>query len=152
MRKLILLILTALCFASAFGEQLEGYKKYEVKILSKLVLDVTKKPKPKVYYIGLDGEDIKILKKSKDLSIVNDIKKADFVFVKNLSKDLKVKKPVFSLDFKSLKYCSSCFGVFSWRNGRPMLIIFEEAIKSMGIKLPEEYDYFIDSKKYLVSG
>ncbi|WP_457622455.1 hypothetical protein [Persephonella sp.] len=152
MKKVICIIIAFLYVQVSQAQQLEIYKMYEIKILSKLVTDVTKRKNPKVYFIGLDREEIRAFKNYTHLKITLSANDADFIFVKNLSSPLKINKPVFSLDFKSLKYCKNCFGVFSWRNGRPMLIIFREVINALKINLPEEYDYFIDSKKYILSG
>ncbi len=152
MKRFIFIILALIYVHTSYGEQIEVYKLYEIKILSKLVTDVTKIKNPKVYFIGLDREEIKAFKKYTPIKTTYSVEDADFIFVKNLSRPLKINKPVFSLDFKSLKYCKNCFGVFSWRNGRPMLIIFKEVINSLKIHLPKEYDYFIDSKKYILSG
>ena len=152
MKKVLFIFLALIYVNTSLAEHLEVYKMYEIKILSKLVKDVTRIKNPKVYFIGLDREEIKVFKKYTNIKVTLSIKDADFVFVKNLRRPLKINKPVFSLDFKSLKYCKNCCGVFSWRNGRPMLIIFKEVINSLKIHLPEDYDYFIDSKKYILSG
>ena len=151
MRKVLTLLTVFVYVFLCYGSPVEEYRKYEIRILTKLVKDVTKKNSPTVYFIGTDIKDIKLFKELSPLKVVKEIKNADFIFVKNLKKKIKLNKPTFALDFDSLKYCPDCFGIFSWRNGRPMLIIFKEIIHGSQITLPEEYKYFIDSRKYVLN-
>jgi hypothetical protein len=85
-----------------------------------------------------------------NLRIVSNISEADFVFIKNKNKKYKAVKPTLALDFTSVRNCELCIGVFSWRNGRPILILFKENLQRFRIKLPKEYRYFIESKKYVI--
>jgi len=150
LRKIISLIMVV--FLCVFNDQViakrEKYLKYEIEIIEKLIKDTTKKEKPYVYIFCPKNNLKKHFKHlSSSLRITEIIDKADFIVVKNLAVLLDEKKPALALDFHSLKYCPYCIGIFSWRNGRPMLIIFKEEIARFNIELPPEYNYFIDSRK-----
>ena len=151
MKKFLVVLLALLYGHIALGGGIEDIKKYEVQVLSKLVQDIVKEKHPRVYFIGVKPSEIKAFRRYTNIVVVNDPKEADFVFVRNLEKPLNIKKPAFALDTKSIKYCRYCIGVFTWKNGRPMLVIFKEAVSSMNIHLPKDYEYFMDSKKYVLS-
>ena len=149
MSRIISFILIA--FLYVFDDQViaqrEEYLKYEIKILEKLIRDTTRKERPSVYIFCPKNTLKKHFNRFSSLRISESTNKADFIIVKNLTVPLNEKKPALALDFRSLKYCPYCIGIFSWKNGRPMLIIFKEVITEFNIKLPSEYNYFIDSRK-----
>ncbi|WP_457638551.1 hypothetical protein [Persephonella sp.] len=150
MKKLVLVITAFLYAFNLSWAEIDRATRYEIRILEKLVIDITGKRHPSVYFDGISRNKIRIIKKYSKLKEAKDGKDADFVFVKNKKKPFNVDKPTLALDFGSLKYCRYCIGVFSWKNGRPMLILFKENLKRFGIHLPEEYRYFIESKSYTV--
>jgi len=149
LKKFIAVILALLYVSFSFAE-VDRSTRYEIKILEKLVVDVTKKRHPYVYFDGLSRKKVRLIKRFSTLRETKNIKDADFVFVKNKKKPFKAIKPTLALDFASLKYCRYCIGVFSWKNGRPILILFKENLERFHIVLPEEYKYFIESKSLMI--
>jgi len=152
LKKLIVFIgaLIYVYVSLAYGIDIDRSTRYEIKILEKLVIDITKKKHPAVYFEGLSRKKIRLIKKFSSLHEADNIEDADFVFVKDKKKPFNTEKPTLALDFVSLKYCKYCIGVFSWKNGRPILILFKENLEKFGIVLPEEYKYFIESKSLLL--
>ncbi len=141
-----LLILT---LTHSYANHSELAEEYEISIIEKLIIDSISKRNPYVYIYSEDKEKKekfknKLKKFSKSLKTTSSLYKADFIIVLVLSKKKDFKKPALALDFKSLKYCLSCIGVFSWKNGRPNLILFKEKLDMLRIKLPQEYSYFIE--------
>ncbi len=130
----------------AVGMEVDKSVIYEIKILDKLVRDITKKKHPSVYFLGVEGKKVSLILKLSALKQATNIEKADFIFLKNRNKKFYAYKPTLALDFGSLKHCRYCVGVFSWKNGRPILILFQENLNKFRIVLPKEYDYFIESR------
>ncbi|WP_457625591.1 hypothetical protein [Persephonella sp.] len=150
MRKVIVIITAFIYFFESFAQEIDRSIRYEIKILERLVMDITGKTHPSVYTDGLTSRKIYLLQMYSNLRIVSNISEADFVFIKNKNEKYKAVKPTLALDFTSVRNCELCIGVFSWRNGRPILILFKENLQRFRIKLPKEYRYFIESKKYVI--
>ncbi|SNZ07823.1 hypothetical protein SAMN06265182_1038 [Persephonella hydrogeniphila] len=150
MKRLIVIIAAFVYFLESFAQEIDRSIKYEIKILERLVIDVTKKRHPSVYTDGLDNRKVYLLQMYSNLRIAPNITEADFVFIKNKKEKYNAIKPTLALDFTSIRNCDLCIGVFSWRNGRPILILFKENLQKYNIKLPKEYRYFIESKKYII--
>ncbi|MBK3332106.1 hypothetical protein GWK41_03370 [Persephonella atlantica] len=146
MRRLIILLAVFVYAVKGLSQEVDKSVLYEIKILEKLVIDVTKKRYPSVYFYGVKKEKIFLINRYSTLRQVYSIEDADFVFLKNRKNPFKADKPTLALDFRSLKNCGFCIGVFSWKNGRPILILFQENLEKFRIVLPEEYRYFIESK------
>ncbi len=123
-------------------------KEYEVKIIEKLLLDATKSRRVHVYILAPQKEQRELTEEiilhSRKLIIVRSPKKADFILVKDLKKEIKLPKPALALDFESIENCPMCIGVFAWKNGRPMLLLYRKRLNMFNIKLPKDYDYFIE--------
>ncbi|MDQ7056548.1 MAG: hypothetical protein Q9M89_08920 [Persephonella sp.] len=146
MRKIVVFLAVFVYVLKGFPQEIDKSVLYEIKILEKLVIDVTKKRYPSVYFYGVKRERIFLINRYSTLRQAYSIDDADFVFLKNRKNPFKAEKPTLALDFRSLKNCSLCIGVFSWKNGRPILILFQENLNKFRIVLPEEYRYFIESK------
>ena len=137
---------------SVIGTVLAGdrAKIYEVRIIEKLIWDATKKSMPKVYIVAPDKEAETLRKDliryARKIKVVVSIDKADFILVKNVKKPIKINKPALALDFSSLEYCPVCIGVFAWKNGRPMLLLYRDKLLFFKIELPDDYKYFIEDK------
>lgn len=120
----------------------------KTKALAKFVSDITGKSNPKLCVVGSSENDLNLFNNAKKANR-SELNSADIVFVKNLQTNVNVGKITFALDCKSLKYCPNCLGVFFVKNGRTMLVIFEEELKKISLKLPSKYNNYIDSRKYL---
>ncbi len=135
---------------TSFAGDIDPSIKYEIKILEKLVRDATKKEKPEVYFIGLSQRKIDLLITHTTLRKARDEKSADFVFIKNVKREFNAVKPTMALDYSSFEKCKDCIGLFTWRNGRPVLLLIEENLIKFHISLPEDYKYFIESKNFTI--
>ncbi len=134
----------------AFAADIDSAAKLEIKILEKLVLDVTRKKKPLVYFIGVPKKKIHLLTSYSSLKETKTEDKADFVFIQNIKKKFDATKPTMALDYSSFEKCENCIGLFTWRNGRPILLLIEENLLKFHISLPDDYKYFIESKNFNV--
>ncbi len=142
-----LLAITAIFSISFAGDKA---KLYEAEIIEKLIIDATKKDKPGVYIIAPQAEKEAIEKElvlyAHKIKIVKTPDKADFLVVKHISRKITIKKPALSLDFYSFEFCPICIGVFAWKNGRPILLLYRDRLRYFKIKLPKDYDYFIEDQ------
>ncbi len=150
MKKVFIIFSVFLYVFKGFSQEIDRSLMYEMKILERLVIDITGKRYPKVYFDGVSEKKVSMLLRFTKIKMVNDMLKADFVFIKNKTKKFNAVRPTIALDFISIKNCDLCIGVFSWRNGRPILILFRENLQRFDIVLPKEYKYYIESKKYIV--
>ena len=147
MKKVLITFSVFLYVFKGFSQEIDRSLRYEMKILERLVIDITGKKHPKVYFDGISEKKISMLLRFTTIKMVNDVSKADFVFIKSKTKEFKAIRPTIALDFVSIKNCDLCIGIFSWRNGRPILILFRENLQKFDIILPKEYKYYIESKK-----
>ena len=121
----------------------------KTKALAQFVSEITGKGNPKVCVVGSSQNDLNLFNDAKKANL-NELNSADLIFVKNLSQKINVSnKKVIALDCKSLKYCPHCLGVFYVKNGRTMLVLFEEELKKSNLKLPSKYNNYIDSREFL---
>ena len=150
MKKIVIVFAVFIYVLKGIAQEIDRSTRYEIKILEKLVVDITRKRHPIVFFDGLNKRKISLLERYSTLRRTNNMSEADFVFVKNKNKPFTAYKPTLALDFTSLKNCNYCIGVFSWKNGRPILILFEENLERFNILLPKEYRYFIESKSMVI--
>ena len=121
----------------------------KAKSLAKFVSDITGKGNPKLCVVGSSQNDLNLFNNAKKTN-KSELNSADLIFVKDLQKNINISnKKIVALDCKSLKYCSNCLGVFYFKNGRTMLVIFEEELKKLNLKLPSKYNNYIDSRQFL---
>jgi len=128
----------------------DGSNIADTQFINQMIKDIAKKNNPKVCFVGGSKDDLKFFKNASSVrnASKSDLGNADIIFVKNLKSDVNFNKPAFALDCQSLKHCPNCFGVLYWRNGRAMVMIFEEKIRKLGIQLPSIYSSYIDSEQY----
>jgi len=128
----------------------DGSNIADTQFINRMIKDISKKGSAKVCFVGGSRNDLKFFKNASSLKSASqsDLGSADIIFVKNLKTQVNFNKPAFALDCQSLKHCPNCFGVLYWRNGRAMVMIFEEKLKKLGIKLPSTYSSYIDSEQY----
>ncbi|WP_029521330.1 hypothetical protein [Persephonella sp. IF05-L8] len=146
--KKIVIFLVFVYVLTAFAVDIDAATKLEIKILEKLVLDITGKKNPLVYFIGLSKKKVNLLTRYSVLKKAKTEASADFVFIKDINKKFYATKPTVALDYSSFKKCENCIGLFTWRNGRPILLLIEENLIKFHISLPEDYKYFIESKNF----
>ncbi len=150
--SLVIIVLTVFGNNAQAGDLVakctEENKMLNYDFLEKFVKD-TFNGNAKVCEVHSGGDGLNLFKGSAKPVSISQVNSASIIFVGNLTKQVKFNKPTFALDCKSLKYCPDCFGVFFWKNGRPMVVLFEEVIKRQGLKIPSKYNKYIDSKQYL---
>ncbi len=121
----------------------------KAKSLAQFVSDITGKGNPKLCVVGNSQNDLNLFNSAKKTS-KSELNSADLIFVKNLQQNVNISNKILvALDCKSLKYCPNCLGVFYFKNGRTMLVIFEEELKKLNLKLPSKYNNYIDSRQFL---
>ncbi len=121
----------------------------KAKSLAQFVSDITGKSSPKLCVVGSSKNNLNLFTSAKKAS-QSELNSADLIFVKDLQQNINISnKKLIALDCKSLKYCSNCLGVFYFKNGRTMLVIFEEELKKLNLKLPSKYNNYIDSRQFL---
>ena len=121
----------------------------KTKSLAQFISEITGKGNPKVCVVGSSQNDLNLFNDAKKANL-NELNSADLIFVKNLNQKINIgNKKVVALDCKSLKYCPNCLGIFYVKNGRTMLVLFEEELKKLNLKLPSKYNNYVDSKQYL---
>jgi len=150
LKKAIILLSVFLYVFKGLSQEIDRSVRYEMKILERLVIDITGKRFPKVYFDGVSKKKIRMLTRFTTIREINNVSEADFVFIKNKTEKYIPVRPTMALDFISVKNCDLCIGVFTWRNGRPILILFRENLQKFDIVLPKEYKYYIESKKYII--
>jgi TATA-box binding protein (TBP) (component of TFIID and TFIIIB) len=128
----------------------DGSNIADTQFINQMIKDISKKSNAKVCFVGGSKNDLKFFKNANSLKDASqsDLNSADIVFVKNLKSTININKPAFALDCQSFKHCPNCFGVLYWRNGRAMVMIFEERLRKLGLKLPSSYNSYIDSEQY----
>lgn len=135
-KRLFLVIILFYCSASANTEEVSV--RYEVKIIERIVLDITNKPNPKVCVIEYPLSYIYKFATSLQITSCN---QADVV-VSSTDKYISQDKPIILVGFFPTKD-DDIIGAIFWRKGRPQIIFIERNIKKFHINLPEDYKKFL---------
>lgn len=134
-------VFLALLFGLAKAEDLSI--RYEVKLIEKIAIDITKKDFPKVCVNGYPVNEIK--EYSSNLIITN-CNNADIIIaVADSIPDIK--KPVIVIGYTDFKRYDNIIGSIFWRKGRPQIIFLERNLKEFDINLPQEYKKYIIKKE-----
>lgn len=143
MKKFILLLLLSLSLFSSNTTLLSVEKQIIKKILYAVVPD---KKIINVYFQGSNIPDS--IKKNKVIHIVKDYKKADVIIVeqKNCKQNKNLHKPIIVLDYNLLSKCPNAIGAYFWQKGRPNIVMIEPRVKKEGIKLPDEFKIYLESR------
>lgn len=137
MKKFYLLLFVI--FIPVFAQQSPEY--IEVKIIKKLLIDMSQNQTVKVCTIGYKVERL-----SDEKIIVTDCYNADFIIIGKDSYLIYKNKPAILLnvdDIKNIKTYRNVIGAFYWKKGRPQLIFLKDRMQIYNIKLPKEYERFI---------
>jgi hypothetical protein len=149
--------LLLLFFGFSFGVLFEGRaheeKELEVKILEKVFGDLLKKKRIRVYVLGSGKEEfLNSLKKfSEKIRSVSSCESSDIVFIAGhysgkIPKNCRGRMVFGSRREIIFRYPDSV-GSFYWKKGRPNLTLIRERLKKRNIKLPPDYNRFIESLK-----
>lgn len=138
-KKVLILILTI--YWGVFAE--ETSVKYEVKIIERIVLDITGKITPRVCVVDYPAVNIQRFANS---LIVTSCSQADIV-VSSTDRLTGLDKPIIVVGTYPTKD-EDIIGAIFWKKGRPQIILIEKNIKKFEITLPEDYKKFLIRKNY----
>lgn len=150
MRALVLFFaLTLMALGNQYTFLVNKYDKeieLEAKIVSKIALTSLNKEQPLLYIPQISQSEKEIYSQFFKLSSSCD--DANFVFVKK-SKDIfkecqKYDKLFFTNNYQKLLLDSRYFGAFFWNKSRPNIVFIKERLEYQSIKLPNEYEQFIE--------
>ncbi|GEM_PF-340952 len=151
MKLIVLLLCFSFCFGKLPVKEFSNEKELEIRILEKIFSDITGKRKVKVYLLGNKSNyfSTNMKKYSKNLKEIKNCKEADIVFLAGRYKNKLPKscygKVVFSSRRKDVFIRKNCIGAFFWKKGRPNILFIREKLNRKKVKLPSEYDKFIES-------
>ncbi|QDF28268.1 hypothetical protein [Halarcobacter anaerophilus] len=118
----------------------------EAKIISKIAKDIVKDKKVKLYIPHLKRLDEKVYSSKVDL--VHNCEEANFIFIKykvNLKKcEGEKNKIFFTNNYKKLLKNRKFLGAFFWSKSRPNIVLIKKRLNKKRIKLPKEYNQFIE--------
>lgn len=143
MRKFFILILLSLFVIRLDASLLSLEKEIVKKILYAIV------PYKKIINVYFQGDKIPTsIKENKAIHLVEDIKKADIVIIqqKGCNQNRNLHKPIIVLDYDLLKKCPEAIGAYFWQKGRLNIVMIEPRIKKEGIKLPDEFKIYLESR------
>ncbi|WP_028950816.1 hypothetical protein [Sulfurihydrogenibium subterraneum] len=117
----------------------------EVKLLEKILLDITQKQA--VYICIYDSEKVQYIQKYSTKIHITNCQNADIILS---NREIPYSnKPVIALNEEILKQLQNAIGGLYWKKGRPQLIFLEDRLKKFDIQLPSEYDRFIIKSRNL---
>ena len=123
-------------------------KELRMRIIGALAHTVTEKEYPVVY---VDDEEFKNFDVRKfGFVLTKNCSKSDVIFTKNISlllQDCFVSndKKLFVLSYRDyIKNEQKVIGAFFWQKGRPNIILNKELLKKYSIKVPKDYEKYIE--------
>lgn len=129
-------VLLLLFYWNVFAE--EASTRYEVKIIERIVLDITGKLNPKVCVIEYPASFIQ--KFASNLTVTS-CNQAD-VIISSTDRLGGLEKPVILVGTYPVKD-ENVVGAIFWKKGRPQIILIEKNIKRFEITIPEDYKKFL---------
>lgn len=140
MFKTVIMLVVAL-YWGIFAE--ETSVKYEVKIIERIVLDITGRVSPRVCVVDYPAVNIQRFANS---LIITSCSQADVV-ISSTDRLAGLDKPVIVVGTYPAKD-EGIIGAIFWKKGRPQIILIEKNIKKFEITLPEDYKKFLIRKNY----
>jgi len=147
----VFFILITVAHGLLLDESFEEERELEVRIIEKVLTDLLNKRKVSIYVIGSKKEEFlkSVRRFSERLEPAMDCKKGEVLFIagiykKQLPKECR-NKLIFGSRREYIYRYSNSIGSFYWRKGRPNLTIIKERLEKWKVKLPKEYDQFIES-------
>ena len=132
-------------FIAVCGFARGNHLSIEQKIVNKITHALF--PYKKVVYIYSYGiENTSLFQNDPYIKLVDNIKKADILFIaKGDFNEKKIsKKPIIVLKYSLLKKYPSAIGAYFFQKSRPNIVILEPRLKKMHIKLPKEFERYIE--------
>lgn len=119
--------------------------KYEVKLIEKIVMDITEKSYPKICTVNYPVDRIR--EYSTNL-VISSCKQADIV-IAGTDEVESFDKPILLVGVTEIKDRKDVIGAIFWKKGRPQIILIDKNLKRFDIQLPGEYRKYIIKKDYL---
>jgi len=116
----------------------------EYKIIQKIAHALTSKKTISIY---TDVPKYLKHKKIDGITFTNNCQHADIALLRHFSQSCTT-KPVIVLDYMLLKKQPNALGAFYWQKGRPNITFLEKHLQRNHIKLPKEFDIFIEERLY----
>ncbi len=137
LRYLLILIIATIIFA-------EDVNKIKAEIIENISMLYIKKH-PIYIFINSNyfNKTKKYLQKNYYFKFVNNCHKANICFVDNYPKNIKGKTIFLTSYFSYLKHKNAA-GAFFWQKGRPTIIFNKHFIITHHIKIPKEYEDFVE--------
>ncbi|MEZ0323515.1 MAG: hypothetical protein ABWJ98_04300 [Hydrogenothermaceae bacterium] len=109
--------------------------KYEIKLIEKIVRDITGKDFPNVCVVNYPVDRIREYSNNLVISSCN---QADMV-IAGTDEVSSFNKPVLLVGSAEFKKKNYIIGAIFWRKGRPQIMFIEKNLKYFNIELPPEY-------------
>jgi len=140
--KKILIISLLLFSASAYSGELD----VATTIIERIATALVKRQTIKVY--ARSSFERKIITHSDKMTLTQQCEQADFLL---LESDQKIPKPcqnsmIFFTQYKAFKRHPNGVGAFFWQKGRVNILFLQERLKKFNIKLPLEWDHYIEKR------
>jgi len=138
-----ILILSLFVFSeAAYSGELE----VAATIIERIASALIKRQTIKVY--ARSSFERKIITHSDKMKLTQQCEKADFLLLKS---DQEIPKPcqnsmIFFTQYKAFKRHSNGVGAFFWQKGRVNILFLQERLTKFNIKLPHEWDRYIEEK------
>ncbi len=148
---LTLLLAIAVGFSEIIVREFSDERELEIKILEKIFTDITRKKSVRVIILGNKSDYFSegIRRYAERLKEAKSCDKADIVFLAGVYRGKLPKgcggKILFSSRKKDILLRENCVGAFYWKKGRPNILFIRERLLRKRIKLPPEYNRFIES-------
>ncbi|WP_456463829.1 hypothetical protein [Persephonella sp.] len=147
----MLVIINILLFFLAYHTEVlseNGIKEIESTIISRISTTLTGKHY-KIKAFATDNMKY-IFKYSKILIPSYECDEADVVIAGDLLKNKDCEKKVMIVTkYYLIRKYQNAVAAFYWYKGRPNIVFIKERLEKFGIKLPTEYEKYIDSEKNL---
>lgn len=155
MNKILLILLSVIIYINASDNNytflVNKYNKeieLEAKIMSNIVHDMNLSPKPSIFIPNISQVERNIY--AELFTISDNCNDANFIFIKSdkieeFQECEKLKNKIFFTNNYDLLLKNNHFiGAFFWSKSRPNIVFVKNRLVSNNIKLPENYDKFIE--------
>lgn len=118
----------------------------EAKIVIKIAKDMIPNKKIKLFIPDMKKMDRQIY--SKNITVAKTCTKANFIFVKygklNQCKNDMQEHYILTNNYRKLIHDPEFIGAFFWSKSRPNIVLVRERLARKNIRLPKEYNQFIE--------
>ncbi len=119
----------------------------EKRIMSKILRALTPhRQRVRVYYYG--GSTPAGLRNNDAILLTSQLADADVVVLGSTPPRTllrKIRQPILVLEYGMLRHVSRAVGAYFWQKGRPNIIMIRSRLSRAGIRLPAEFDRYIEN-------